>query len=271
MSELLVGSAPQQANLHPQALDTGYAPVDEFGMPYLIHPYDAPHRFYDEWKDDDHSFYRRNAPELNELGGQSVRVCRVQNIQRWLHNNKHYAFSEGVVRLPQTDGEKFALTVLACAGYVSRTALDLRDRSDPKYVTMSKRTYDFVRGKKQLYFEQRRNYNLGYKTQENATKKIGLFFADYIKEHGLEGVVDEKIVDEFIHTSNERKRRKLGNKILGHAMNTAIEPVTPLYMEALSEGALRPTKRHPARVVLEIFPVSKWPDYHDSIKEALAA
>ncbi len=270
MSELLIATSASAA-LHPQALDTGYAPVDEFGMPYLLHPFEAPGHYYEEWIDDDHSFYRRNAPELRGTAGKALRVGRVQETQRWLHNNKHYAFPEGVTRFPQDDGESFALTVLACAGYVSRTALDVRDKSNPKYITMSNRTYDFVRGRKQLHFEQRRNYKLGYKTQENAVKKIGLFFADYIKEHGLEGVVDEKIVDEFLHTPSQKNRQKLGNKILGHAMNAAVQPITPLYKEALSEGAVRPTKRHPARVVLDIFPISKWPDYHDSLEQALAA
>lgn len=272
MSRLeLVPNDNAPAALDPQNLEQRLAPVDEFGMPYLLHPYDPPSRYYETRRDDDHSFYQQNNDSLKGQAGQALLISRVQTVPRWLHNNKHYAFYDGIEQFPQNDSEKFALTVLACAGYVSRTALDVRNRHNPKLVTMSRNTYDFVRGKRQLHFETKKDSVLGYRTQSRATKKIGQFFGDYIRTHGLEGVIDEKIVDEFISTSNEIKRKKLGNKILGHAMNAAVEPVAPIYKDAMKEGALRPTKKHPVHVVLDVFPVSTWPDYHQAIEEALAA
>ena len=245
------------------------APVDEYGMPYLLHPYDSPKGQTARW-DDDHSFFFDSLPELADNAGRALRHSRVQHVPRWLHDRKHNIhYRNGVERLPATESDKFGLTVLACAGYASRIAIDVRGDT-PKEVTMSKDTYDFVRGKKQLHVETRRNPVARYRTQEYCKKKIGRFFADYIRRQEIEDL-DESIIDQFLHAANEQKRRRLGNVILGHALEVAVEPVEPKYHEALNAGLLRPIKTHPIGVVLQLFPQETWPAYHDSLEERFAA
>ncbi len=267
----LVPVAPKNAPALPHLRDTaGMVPVDEFGVPYLICPYDAPARHTQRW-DDDHSYFFSDLPELNDQAGRALRVSRVQHIPRWLHDRKHNLFfTNGVEQLPTSQSDKFALIVLAVAGYASRSALDLRG-TEPKLITMSENTYRFVRGRRQLHFEMRKSHTLGCRTPEQSANKIGMFFAEYIRQHGFEDIVNESVVDEFLHTSNSAKRRKLGNKIIGHAAEAAVEPIKPLYREAFSAGFVRPAFAHPLKAVLTVFPQERWPDYHDIVENAFAA
>lgn len=245
------------------------APVDAYGMPYLLHPYDPPANQTRRW-DDDHSFFFSSSPELTDDAGKALRYSRVQRVPRWLHDRKHNIhYPDGVEQLPQTEQDKFGLTVLACAGYVSPYAIDVRSDS-PRLVKMSQRTYDFVKGKRQLHVETRRDEVMRYRTQAHAKRRIGLFFAEYAKRQDISDL-DEGTVDQFLHTSSAKVRQRLGNVILGHAIEVAVDPVRPLYREALSAGLVRPNLKHPMRVIVGHFPKEKWPDYHESLESKFAA
>lgn len=245
-------------------------PVDEFGMPYLIHPYRPPRGMTQRW-DDDHSFFFRDLPELNDEAGKALRLSRVQHVPRWLHDRKHNDFYPGgVEQLPQTDADKFALTVLACGGYTSRLALDLRG-GDPKLVKMSRPTYDFVRGKKQLHPETRKDHGLGYRTPGYSLRVIGTFFADYVRKQHIDEVVDESVIDEFLHTRNTENRAMLGNFIIEKAIDLAVEPIEPKYRIAAKAGLVRPRAKRASEAVKLVFKPQRWADYHEAMSAELAA
>lgn len=243
-------------------------PVDECGMPFLLHPYEPPNGYKTNW-DDDHSFFFSSLPELNDQAGAALRYSRVQRVPRWLHERKHDVhYPGGVEHLPSNDQDKFGLTVLACAGYTSPFALDVRG-SSPKLVRMSQDTYEFVKGRRQLHVETRRDEVLHYRTQRYAKRKIGLFFAEYVKQQDISSL-DESTIDEFLHARNQEVRRRLGNVILGHAMEVAVSPIKPTYREAMNAGLVRPSVRHPMKVIVDLFPKDKWPDYHKSLESKFA-
>ncbi|MCA9348325.1 hypothetical protein KC867_02855 [Candidatus Saccharibacteria bacterium] len=242
-------------------------PVDEFGMPYLIHPYDPPRGSSRRW-DDDHSFFFSNSTELRDKAGKALRCSRVQYVPRWLHDRKHKMYGGGVEQLPTDSEDKFALTVLACAGYASRHALDLRGY-EPRLTWMSRDTYEFVKGKKRLYTEHRSNSALGYRTADRSIKRIGVFFANYIRTHGFDDVIDDTVVDEFLYSKNQERQQKLGNKIIGHATLVVVDPIKPIYVEALRAGSLRHGLDHPFKAVERMFPRQLWPDYHDALRQDL--
>lgn len=244
-------------------------PVDDYGMPFLLHPYEAPAHETQRW-DDDHSFFFSSSPELMGQAGAALRYSRVQHVPRWLHDRKHNIhYPEGLEWLPDNVQDKFALTILACAGYVSPFAIDVRGTS-PQLVRMSRVTYDFVKGRRQLYPEMRRDQNLGFRTQAHAKRRIGIFIAEYVKDQDISDV-SEEVIDQFLHAPGQKTRRRMGNVILGKAIEVAVDPIRPIYQRALGEELLRPVESHPMRVVTQLFPQQRWSDYHCALEQRLAA
>lgn len=244
-------------------------PVDEYGMPYLLHPYEPPRGQTRRW-DDDHSFFFSSSLELTDQAGKALRYSRVQRVPRWLHDRKHNIhYPEGVEWLPTTKQDKFALVILSCAGYASPWAIDARG-DKPRLVRMSRRTHEFVQGRRQLHQERRRDPDLECWNETRTRRSIGLFIAEYVKEQDI-GDVDEATVDMFLNSPNKKVRRRMGNVILGHAIEVAIDPLQPIYRQALADNLLRSSEVHPMRIVKQMFPQEKWPDYHIAFKEQLAA
>lgn len=246
------------------------APVDEYGMPYLLHPFDPPHANSSVWKDEDHSFYQRRSPELTDMAGRALRCSRVQETPRWLHNRKHRAFPDGT-HLPKSEKEKFGLTILACAGYVSWMALDVRNVDNPTLVRASRNVHNYMRGKQQLHFETKKNMRLEYRTVDAASKSIGMYIADYAKRQNITELVDDTLLDEFLSTPDDSKRLRLGNKIIGFAIDAAIDPIKPVYRSALQNELIRPGITHPFPLVTTLFPPQEWPKYHETLAELIVA
>jgi hypothetical protein len=275
MSELLASAhtdTPAPPSL-AESVAAGLVPVDEYGMPYLIYPFDAPDHLRGRMRrwDDDHSFFFSDLPELNDQAGRALRYSRVQHTPRWLHDRKHNEFfPNGLAWLPNEEGDKFALTVLACGGYASRLALDLRG-NEPRLIRMSGSVYDFVRGKKQLHFETRRKSHEPHRTPGYAQRKIGSFFADYIRRQQIDDIIDERTIDQFLHTPNNEVRARLGNLIIEQAITAAAEPIEPTYREAAQKGLVRPRVQRAAEAISLVFPRDRWVDYHDALEHGLAA
>lgn len=262
---------PPPANRIDAAISKGVVPVDKYGMPYLLHPGSMCVHDGQFW-DDDHSFFFSGAPELTEDdAGEALRISRVQHVPRRIHRLKHEVFfKNGVEELPVNRADKFALTVLACAGYTPRSVLDLRG-SSPELVRISERMHKFIRGQAQLHPERRQNPTYGYYDTERSTRKIGLFFAEYVKEQKIDEIVKDNIIDEFLNTEDEDMRRQRGNFIIRQAIVAATDSVEPKYQKALRKQFVRPRIKSAKGVVATVFPVQVWTDYHDSIAAKLAA
>ncbi len=263
----LHASAPDHLQ---QAFEQGVVPVDKYGVPYLIYPFDPPKGVEQDWNHD-HSFFFSNLSVLNDEAGIALRHSRVQYLPRYWHDRKHNIFfRNGVEWLPESEGDKFALTVLSVAGYASRMALDLRG-GEPKLVRMSSHIHDFVRGRKQLHIVERYDEHLGYRTDAEPRDCIAKFFVQYIGKQALEGVVDEKYIDQFLYSESEEDRRNMGDYIIEAAIDLAVEPIRPKYRKALGKGLLRPRLSGATEAVTEVLPRHKWPDYHDVLRFTLAA
>ncbi|MFZ1324358.1 MAG: hypothetical protein WAQ57_04345 [Candidatus Saccharimonadales bacterium] len=269
MPELLVAPTGTPAPLRlPEPPELALAPTDEYGMPYPIHPYEAPRGERRTWSDDHHSFYQKKARELQGDAGRAVRYSRCLTVARWLHNNFHEAYPGGTDILPRTEQDKFAITVLAVAGYMPRQALDVRDPGNPGLVAMSGKTYDFVRGRKQMHYETKQNRAIGYRNEDYAARHIGKFFAAYAQKQDLTSL-SQRDIKAFLSSGNTERRRRLGMKILREAIEMAVEPVDPVYGQALEEGLVKKAKPCAADVVTLVFPEERWPEYFSPLRRQL--
>jgi len=273
MPELLRAPMDTPAPLHlPEIalpdLSLKVSPTDEYGMPYPIHPYQSPAGERDIRTNDHHSFYQRNALELQGEAGRAVRYSRCLTVTRWLHNNFHIAFPDGLDNLPSTEPDKFAVTVLAVAGYMPRKALDVRDPANPGLVPMSGKTYDFVRGRKQMHYETKHNRSTGCRDEDYAARHIGKFFANYVQKQDLTSI-SSKDIRAFISSGKTNRRRMLGMKILREAIEMAVEPVDPMYVHALEEGLVKKAQPKASDVVTLVFPEERWPEYFQPLRRQL--
>jgi len=193
--------------------------------------------------------------------GRAVRMCRGQNIPKWLHTRYHYLL--GGPALPDTTKGKFTIVVLACAGVVPRQAIDLYTLGEFDVVDLSDNQHDFIR--KQIYFEEAPS-----KLKRYRKDKIGQFLADYTIKNSLPDVVTEKKVkqkvEEFLRTKDENKRIAAGHFILTTAIGAAIADLIPIHQEARHEGLVRQQKRSLGDVVLKFFTVDRFADYYESIE-----
>ncbi|MDQ3123580.1 MAG: hypothetical protein M3Q14_02770 [bacterium] len=246
-----------------------FAPVDVYGMPYPIHPYEPLNGHQPTWTDDHHSFYQRNAPELQGDDGRAVRYSRCLTVARWLHNNFHTAYPDGTESLPQTRQDKFAIAVLAAAGYMPREAVDVRDPKNPGLVEMSDKIYNYVQHYKNMHFELKTRKNEPKKNQGYAKKHIGKFFAQYAQEQDLTHLGREVIRDFLDTRKSVETRRRLGMMILHDAIELAAIPVDPIYMEALDLGLVKYKKPKVTDIVTYIFPEDRWPDYFRPMRRRL--
>ena len=256
----------------------GLYPVDEYGMPYALLPSQGGKHESLTWEDEDHAFYPRLAPELSDLGGDALRVSRVHEVVRWLHNRKHDVFRFGLERFPKTEEEKYALLVLSCAGYLSRFAVDIaRKGLDPKIVYLDRPTYENLRGRQHMHLQTSSNFRIPAngpnprRTQDLAKLKIGTFLTSYAKRQGLDHIKDESFVDEFLNTEDRLRRYALARIILEEASRVATDSVIPRFREALKDGLIREPVDDPFEVVRKFMYVGSWEVHSRDLANNLAA
>lgn len=254
------------------------APVDEYGVPLAIHPYDPPKGMPQSrredgslWEDEDHGFYCHSAPELTgSEGGKALRVSMAQTTGRWLHSNKHRAYPDGLERYPQTEAEQFGTLVLIAGGYFSRIAVDYRDADNPRQVTMTKRTYATLRNANTIHIVRHSDSREKTKSPHYSFDKIGKFFASYAKSQDL-SLLNESTIDCFLHTEDLKQKHKMGRTIIFHAIDHATDPLNPSYAKAFEEGLVIPKLITARDVVMQYFHKNKWPDYFNAFEQEIKA
>jgi hypothetical protein len=231
-----------------------------------------------------HHFHPRKSQELGYLGnglnfselkpaeqtvwleGKAVRNSRVQVVPLYLHQRYHDFFTGPL--LPQSRADKFTATVLACAGVLPRRAIDLSKLGGYREIDLTDKQHRFLKGFKRLHFvgaHEDRQYEIVKRD------RIGRFFADYAIEQSAQHLIGDSLIDEFLHTSNETSRKKIGRSILEMAIDESVASLISLRDEAAREGMLRRKRTHLSSIVKQFFVPSKFDDYQRPLAAALRA
>lgn len=221
-------------------------PIDvETGLPALILPDSSqnPHEVNYH-----HHFFNRRDPRLigelgsvvnlvttdltlDQLGGVAVRMSRGQPLPKDVHVAFHREYGTIGKRLPETLDEKFKVALQGCAGVASRWAIDLsRSRAD-RLVYMDDDTYERVASPDKLCPED--NY---YAFDKDIRRShLADFFVGYALSRELT-MVSRLVVDEFLHTRSEVRRRELGNFILAEALDASVDPIAAEHNQLKRRG-----------------------------------
>jgi hypothetical protein len=172
-----------------------------------------------------HHFHPEKIPALLTVAGLAVRGCRVQRVNFRLHNDYHKLFSGP--ELPADDDQSFRTVVLCAAGVVPRMALDLSKRGDYQEVPLSNYNHSFLSRTKII--------NIG------AKESLAVFLAEYAAQQGVEELVDNRILDEFLDKWTAKKRKnEIARLMLTEALGLSLEDINPSYNDFKKEGYLRP-------------------------------
>lgn len=212
-----------------------YTPIDEIGMPLPLAPTNLEIHDASQPKPDwHHHFHPRRSVTLTEdWGGDAVRNARVQKYDYAIHHFDYHGYFEGPP-LPETPAQKFGIAVLALAGYVPGEAI-LFKRDGPHIVGLSD--------------SQRNRLLKSGELRCPSPEIVRRFMLDYtLKQNLVE--VNEKLVDEFLNTSDLDRRYNLGGSLLNLAIDKAVEPLDPFYRNAWKKGYIdRTSARKPQRLV----------------------
>jgi hypothetical protein len=225
-------------------------PVDAFsGIPLPILPTKNELPFNNsEVADWHHPFHPKEHPLLKTTGGLALRNCRVQLVHRNFHNEspmRYHRFFEGPI-IPESEDEQFRTVVLASAGYIPTHAISTRS-GEPQKVELSPlqtaRLQQTLRKAtpdddckcndphRKLAFEYR---NIRY-----SYDRIRDFLSEYTVMQSTDHI-PQLLIDEFLYTTDQRKRGDLGDKLLAQQADRAAENIEETYRFAQSHRQLHP-------------------------------
>lgn len=266
--------------------DTTCVPTDPVtGLPHAILPvYVAPHPNQSRTVNYHHHFYNRRHPDLegdlklrdehfqnpeniplDVIAGLAVRMSRGQQLPIGTHGLVHRRYAQGP-KLPHTTDEKFVTAVKACSGVVSRWALDVTAPRGQELVYMNDEVFERVVSPKLLCTE-RANHDM---LAEDRRRVLGSFFLRYAAAQDLKHIA-ERHVDEFLNTSNDKRRLSLGNYILREAIEVSIAPLVPVYRELKGQGMIQPGRPHMRTTVWNFVNLSYRARAVPVLEESLAA
>ena len=234
------------------------------GLPHPILIYHHPEIQTNGTPNYDHTFFDRKDPALLDDAGLAVRMSRGQVLPIWLHRLKHDRLNGPA--LPQTREEKFTVAVKACAGVVSRWAIDLRRPDDDLLVYMNDTTFDYVTDSRRMHYERA----LKPQGAHHREKVIGSFFIKYALEQDLSHV-SASLIDEFLATPNEFRKKEIGNFILNKALDVSLAPVLSMHRTLIGEGMVQPSRTKLRPAVSRMIRRGKLTDYFEPLEEKLRA
>lgn len=199
-------------------------PVDDLtGMPLPIIPKleRLPLRHPDiaDWH---HHFHPRSDPRLKTVGGLALRNSRLQLVAREYHNDgpkRYHKFFDGPP-IPESEATQFGMCVLACAGYLPESGIDLRS-GEPVVARLDHNQRNLLRSHRRNNFDYR-YFRYGY-------DPIRRFFAKYVLEQNLTEILPQRTIDEFLYSRNPNRRSELGRTIIEAAASSATEHIDPAY------------------------------------------
>lgn len=243
-------------------------PLDEYsGLPLPILPVEAPnsiaanHYLAREYcrHDQHHAFFPKS--ELQDEGDLVLRHSRLQYGPRWAHS-KYHEFYTGV-QLPETKDRQFALGVLATAGYIPETAVNV-GASEPRIVEL----YPHERRQmheETVYPEQRFSDRTGRDLNQ---LKRGVFFMEYALQQKFDHV-REVLLEEFLETTDRDRKQKLGMFIVDMAFARAAEPIDDMYRVAHKQGYIPPERPRHTVGFLRGVVQGYQPDYFTALEQKI--
>lgn len=180
-----------------------------------------------------HHMHPRRDPLLTEAGGIAIRTVRLQKASKYENHNEYHQHYCGPP-LPEKDDEKFAMIVLARAGYIPRHAIKTRGDKKPEITSLSEAQ------REQLWQEGQ--------IRAGSSGETGVFLSSYILGQDLADV-RLSLVDEFLETKNQQRKHELGHHLLGQALIRATAPIIPTYQRAQQDGLIPPNAPKPVRFV----------------------
>jgi hypothetical protein len=231
------------------------------GLPHLVLPYNSTRQEVQP-ENFDHSWYPRMSPELQDDAGIALRMSRGQMLPMWLHERKHQTLTGP--QLPTVRAAKFEAAVKGCAGVASRWAIDLRIGGDDKLVYMDDETFNRVTDRRSVgieraWYHRPANYRRGV---------IGDFFIRYALEQDLSHI-SLVLIDEFLSTTDEKRKKELGNFMLKEALDISLEPIVPIHRSLRAEGCVQSGRPDVTTVVRKFLRKSTLPMYHEPLAEKL--
>lgn len=169
-----------------------------------------------------HHYHPANSNLLTSPAGLAVRHVRLQHLPILSHHDVYHSMFDGPV-LPRTNAQRFGHIVLASAGYIPGEAIDVHSDDPSSAVRLSKK--------------MRRRLQSSGEIETRGHANISEFIKDYLVRQDLSHV-DDSIIDEFINTTSIERKKYLGHWLLAIASEVAVEPVEPIYHQALSEGLI---------------------------------
>lgn len=225
------------------AVGTLVTPVDALtGMPLPIiaKPEDLNLK-EPENKNWHHHFHPAKHPLLQGVGGIALRSCRMQYVPIELHNfgkNTYHDYFEGPP-LPENDSDQFALTVLACAGYIPREGINISKTGPRVYELNDEQLADLKALSNNDYI------NFTYHNE---------FIREFFKQYALArdwSYLRESTIEEFLTSRDLERRRYLGHFILAKAIEMATDDIQQNYLTAFKEGLLHPQAPHNPRDIVK--------------------
>ncbi len=224
-------------------------PVDaETGIPFPLAPRaDLPpvpargERNTQRDADQHHPFHPRAALVGASLSEQALRDCRVQ----WAdYDDHHYRYHPNFVGppLPVDETERFRTVTFAAAGYIPGTVIGfwqgvpiLRPCSEA---------------------QRERFWQTGQIRIANSAS-VRKFLLEYPLRHDFAGI-NESTIDEFLHTTDQDRKRELGNNLLAIAAYDAAAPLRAHYRQSHELHQLpRHRARTPGRFILGVM-TDRW-------------
>lgn len=184
-----------------------------------------------------HQYHPSNSKRLTSTDGLALRHVRLQLLPAMEHHKVYHRIFEGPEFLPRTNTERFGHIVLACAGYIPPQAIDVYKDNPSEPVTLSKKMRSRLQNSGEIEVRGQAN--------------IARFMKDYLVDQDF-STVDESVIEEFLTTHSIDRRKYLGHWLLAIASEIAVEPVKPVYRQALDEGLILPSIKLPNVVKSQI-------------------
>ncbi len=233
------------------------APTDEFSdLPLPIFPAE----YSNDWHHDQHhAFFPNVSPLLQGPAGRILRHSRLQYGNADLHSEYHYLYDG--VQVPLDPKQRLATIVLACAGYVPETAIDVRYRK-PVEVRLDAELRRHMQ-EDLIYPEARMSDTTGLDINNS---QRGIFLMNCALNEDLDHI-RSTLLEEFVETPDPKRRLKLGMFIVDRAFDRATEPVQDVYRIAHRRGYIHPAQRDDPVGLMRAIVLNHQPDYFRTLEE----
>lgn len=206
-------------------------PVDEMtGLPYSIilnesisslHRTSAANR--------NHAFHPKMDPRLKTVGGQALRVCRIQIVEATQHNlgeHCYHSYYDGPPII-EDEMEQFRTVIWALAGYIPERGIQLNG-GEPVERQITNNEMDLLKTT---------SVN-DYKYIHFGGSALRVFMRKVILDKSMQ--VDLSKLDSFLSSKSLQKRRRLGMEVLKQASAIASLEISSEYKVVHSAKMLRP-------------------------------